>query len=315
MSNLQGAVLVGIVLALLVGAPGAQLVAQDRLVQPIVAAIPDSSEFRVSADLLYRERDGRRLLMDVFTPSEMPAEGVPGVLFVHGGPLPRSVAAQGKDLGQYQSFGSFVTAANLAAIVFSHGFTGAEALQDARSDVEAAVDYVRTHANEWGVDPDRLCLVHVSAGGLFLAPILAQRAPWLKCVVLYYPLLKAGLLEELGAGSVAAEQRTGLDPFPFVTRPGETAPALLIAEAGGDPPVVNGELRRLREVASGAGWRVEYCVHPRGPHGFDVFDSSDRSRAILLRTRAFLQEQLYTIRADTMSNERMHLTAACGARR
>ena len=269
-----------------------QLAAQSRLARPIVVPVPNPSEYGARTDLFYRERDGRRFLMDVFTPLETPPGGSPGVIFIHGGPLPESVAAQGKQLGQYQSFGPFVTAGGLAGVVFSHGFSGLDAFQAARGDVEAAVGYVREHASELGIDPDRLCLVHVSAGGAFLAPFLASRPPWLKCVVLYYSLLRPGLMEELGAETVDEEQQATLDPFPFMTPPGATAPALLIAEAGRDAAAINADLRRLRDTAIAAGWRVEYWNHPDGPHGFDVSDPSERSRDILMRTRVFLGEQL-----------------------
>ena len=137
--------------------------------------------------------------MDVFAPLERPAGGVPGVIFVHGGLLPESVAPQGKDLGQSQSFGPFVTAAGLAGIVFSHGLSDVDAFQQAKRDVETAVRYVRDHAAELGVDRDRLCLVHISAGGAFLAPFLGARPSWLKCVVLYYGFFDQALWRSLAS--------------------------------------------------------------------------------------------------------------------
>lgn len=272
--------------------PVSSLGAQDRLAQPIVVPVPRTSEYRAQTDIPYRERGGRTLLMDVFLPLDGPAEGSPAVIFVHGGPLPESVAAQGKDLGQYQSFGRFVTGAGLAGVIFSHGLTGLDAFQSAKEDVLAAVRYVRDRAGELGVDSERLCLVYISAGGAFLAPFLATRPPWLKCVVIYYSVLRPRLMAELGAGEVTEAQAAGLDPFPHVIPPGDDAPALFIVEAGGDAPGLNADLRRLRDAAVDAEWSVEYWNHPTGPHGFDVFDPSPRSRSILMRTRMFLREQL-----------------------
>jgi acetyl esterase/lipase len=129
--------------------------------------------------------------MDVFTPKSGESR-YPGVIFVHGGPLPESILPQGKDLGQLQSFGPFVTAAGLAGIVFSHGLSGVDAIQDAARDVDAAVRFVRLNAEDLRVDLDRLCIVFSSAGGIFLAPFLRDRPPWLKCVVLNYAVLRPG---------------------------------------------------------------------------------------------------------------------------
>ena len=265
--------------------------AQDRLAQPIVAPLPDPTSYVAQRDLLYRERDGRRLLLDVFVPAGRDDVPVPTVVFVHGGPLPLSVAAQGKDLGQYQSFGPYVTAAGLGAVVFSNGFSDLGAFQAGRADVEVALTYVRSNAHELGVDAERICLVHMSAGGVFLAPFLEARPSWLRCVVLYYAVLQPSTFEALGSGSVSTAQKEGLDPFVHLTSVDGT-PALFIAEAGQDAPAINAGLRQFRDRAINAGWSVEYWNHPTGPHGFDAFDPSSRSRLILERTRAFLREQL-----------------------
>jgi acetyl esterase/lipase len=264
---------------------------QDRLAQPIVAPLPDSTSYVVQRDLLYRERDGRRLLLDAFVPARDDGSPFPTVVFIHGGPLPTSVAEQGKDLGQYQSFAPYVTEVGLGAVVFSNGFSGLEAFQAAGEDVEAALAYVRANAEKLSLDPERICLVHMSGGGAFLAPFLESRPSWLRCVVLYYAVLRPETFEALGAGAVSVEQREDLDPFVHLEAT-DRPPTLFIAEAGRDAPAINADLRRFRDEAIEAGWSVEYWNHPAGPHGFDAFDPSPRSLLILERTRTFLQEQL-----------------------
>ena len=285
--QVRGALL-GMALGVLASQTGA---CQSRLTQPIVAPLPDSSTYVAHRDLVYRERDGRTLLLDAFVPNRPADVPFPTVIFVHGGPLPPSVALQGKDLGQYQSFARYLTERGLGAVVFSNGFSDLGSFQSARTDVDAAVTYVRTNAEALGLDPNRICLVHMSAGGVFLAPFLEAPAEWLRCVVLYYPVLQPSTLEVLGAGSVATEQGEGLDPFPHVS-PSDGAPSLFIAEAGRDAPALNAELRRFRDAAVEAGWSVEYWNHPNGPHGFDALDPSAGSRLIVQRNRVFLQEQL-----------------------
>jgi acetyl esterase/lipase len=285
--GLLGALLLSAALIPVVGA--GEALAQNPFEQTIVAPVPDSSAYAVETDLPYRTRDGDTLRMDVFRPAGRSGEAVPGVLFVHGGYLPDSIS--GKDTGAYQSYGKFVTKAGVAGIVFSHGLTGPEAFQRSRRDVDAAVRFVRHNASRLGIDPSQLCLAHYSAGGAFLAPFLADRPEWLRCVALYYPVLRPGLMETLAGGTVTDSQRTGLDPFPHVG-PWEDAPALFLAEAGKDDPAINAVLRRFHDRTIEAGWPVEYWNHPTGPHGFDVFHPSPRSRAILFRTRRFFEEQL-----------------------
>ncbi|MEF8940237.1 MAG: alpha/beta hydrolase [Salinivenus sp.] len=279
----------GLIGALLLSSASLPFAGGGEAVAQIVAPVPDSSVYTVEKDLPYRTRDGDTVRMDVFRPAARPSEAVPGVIFVHGGYLPDSVSA--KDMEYFQSFGKFVTGAGVAGIVFSHGLSGPGTFQRSRRDVEAAVQYIRERASRLGLDRDRLCLLHLSAGGAFVAPFLADRPEWLRCTVLYYAVLRPGLMETLTGEPVEEPQRTGLNAFSHVG-PWEDAPALFLAEAGKDEPAINEGLHRFRDQAVEAGWPVEYWTHPTGPHGFDMRDPSPRSRSILLRTRRFLKEQL-----------------------
>jgi hypothetical protein len=43
---------------------------------------------------------------------------------------------------------------------------------------------------------------------------------------------------------------------------------------------------------NGTARRAIFMNHPHGPHGFDVFDESERSRALIAAALSFLQRQL-----------------------
>ena len=52
-------------------------------------------------------------------------------------------------------------------------------------------------------------------------------------------------------------------------------------------------LRKLQVKCGGVSARTpEFINHPDGQHAFDIFDDDERSRSIVRRTLAFLQEHL-----------------------
>src|SRR5690606_31499424 len=56
-----------------------------------------------------------------------------------------------------------------------------------QEDGVRALQYLREHAREWGVDPDRFAVVGASAGanlGLWAA-LQPEQSPWVRCVVSY----------------------------------------------------------------------------------------------------------------------------------
>jgi hypothetical protein len=80
----------------------------DVLRKPLVYAVPNMERAAVRVDLAYHaeaEQDAA-LRMDVYLPPDVPPGARrPGVLFIHGGPIPADLALRPKDWGVYRSYG------------------------------------------------------------------------------------------------------------------------------------------------------------------------------------------------------------------
>lgn len=159
------------------------LQAQTSWWQRVVVLPPDSSvaiDVREAID--YKLVSPSALRMDVYRPHS-PSGPLPGVIFVHGGPIPSSLPVEPRQIGQYTSLGRLVASHGLVGVVFSHRLTSAGAIDTAASDVRDAVQYVVDNADSLGIDQSRLCIWSISAGSAVLGPAFQQFAGRIRCFV------------------------------------------------------------------------------------------------------------------------------------
>ena len=257
----------------------------------VVYAVPGMDRVRVERNRVYREVDGSRLEMDVYSPAEATRGApLPAVILIHGGPVPAGASA--KNMGVFLSYGELLAASGLMAVTFSHRFHGPGALADAAGDVAAAVAHVRSHSAELGVDPDRIALWAFSGGGPFLSAPLRERWPFVRAIVAYYAVLDLQVPPPGAASGITQETRREFSPLRHLAAAGEKTPPLFVARAGRDNPWLNATIDRFVQEALARNASLELMTHPAGQHGFDVLDDDDRSREIIARTLDFLKRRL-----------------------
>lgn len=267
----------------------------------VVYAVPGMNAVEVHRDLVYRRREhpeGADLLMDVYLPPGLAAgETRPGVLLVHGGPIPADrmpLLHRIKSWGIFLSYGELLAASGLVAVTFGHRFASLPEIATAQSDIAAAIDFVRGKAPDFHLDPDRLALWAFSGGGTFLAPPLRERPPYLRALIAYYTLLDLaslrGKFEQFPVTEDAARDFSPATSFPEGAP--YDGPPILVARGGRDSPFINNTLDLFVQRALAANAPLDLLNHPAGQHGFDVLDDDDRSREIIARTIGFLKQHL-----------------------
>jgi acetyl esterase/lipase len=279
----------------------------------IVYQVPGMKSVRVKKNLIYKRAGNEDLLMDVYSPTSSRTRR-PAVLFVHGGRVPPNLLTTAKNWAVYVSFGELVAASGFVGVTFNHRFYTWESLADSQADVMDAVKYVRDNAATLGVDPERIVLWTVSAGGIFLSQPLQERPSYLKSIVAYYSQLDLQNARKSAPASVSDETLREFSPVyqlersPGVagsdTRPGGAGrvttgaggpsifPPMFIARAGLDSPDLNDGLDRFVQAALKHNVSVEVLNHATGHHGFDIEDNNARSREILKRTIEFLKTHI-----------------------
>jgi len=137
---------------------------------------------RTLNDIVYSQPHGADLFMDAALPeSKAPT---PAVILVHGGGW-----VQGDRRVDLRPLFKPLSDAGFAWFSISYRLvTDVTQFGVAINDVEAAVRYVKSHAAEFNVDPDRIALVGESAGGQLaaMAALRAGEAGSVKAVVALY---------------------------------------------------------------------------------------------------------------------------------
>jgi acetyl esterase/lipase len=154
-SHLSVAVWVGVIAA--VGLTG--------IVVLIAKAGQTPSNVVLQKDVVYRTVDGKTLKMDIAGPKA--GEGpFPAVLCIHGG------GWRAGDKGEYTQALYGLSQQGYVAATVQYRLAPQSAFPAQIHDVKAAVCYLRSHAKELRIDPDRIGVMGGSAGG-HLALLLA----------------------------------------------------------------------------------------------------------------------------------------------
>ena len=253
----------------------------------IVYSIPGMDRANVQRDLVYKSTDGGDLKLDVYvSPDAVESVRLPGVVFIHGGPV--SPQMQAKDWGAYQSWGELVAASGFVGVTHNHRYYGYAHLEQAGEDVIAAIDYVRQHADMFHLDPDRLGLFVFSGGGPLITFALREKPSYVRCIAIYYARL------DLRSGKLAAKtlSQEVLERFSPAVYASAQIP-LLIARAGLEKsPQLNETIDGFAQAALQANVPLDLFNHAQGQHGFDILDDDGRSREIIAHTLDFFKANL-----------------------
>lgn len=247
---------------------------------------------QVQQNIVYGEAGGQKLLLDVYGAD--PAVTRPAVIFVHGGSW---------------SGGSKSDLGFAAAAIARQGYVGFSVdyrlLRDGKNrypaqldDVQRAVRWVRAHAAQYGVDPERIGALGASAGGHLVALLGttetrdnsdAELAPYssrVQCVVdLYGPTdftaaltmtdeekqamaaSPAGqtLLEFLGPLPQSADNYREASPITHIDK--KTVP-FLIFHGGKDTLVPVEQSQRFDAALRAAGIESKLVVFSEAGHGY-----------------------------------------------
>lgn len=118
-----------------------------------------SQDVDILPDVVYGHKDGLAMTFDVFTPKQS-ANGA-GVLFMVSG----GWYSQWSPPEQTRRFTDPLTKRGFTVFAVRHGSSPRYGIPDAVSDVRRSVRFIRSNAERFRVDPNRLGVYGMSAGG------------------------------------------------------------------------------------------------------------------------------------------------------
>ena len=205
--------------------------------------------------------------LTVFKPSPELRNGTALVICPGGGFMALSITSEGDDVAKYMA------ARGVTAFVLKYriAHTSEDATQEfaamladmpkyhvllakfvplAVADGLAAVTYVRQHASEWGVSPDRVGIIGFSAGGAITAGVAFHYSPE-------------------GRPAFVAPIYAGGEEFKDAAVPAD-APPMFIAAATDDQLGLVPESVALYQRWTAAHKSAELHIYARGGHGFGM---------------------------------------------
>ena len=273
---------------------------------PVVYGVPGMDQAIVRSGVVFDTSSATPLAFDAYLPRGLrKGERRPAIVFISGGERVRHWR-------WFITWGQLAAAHGLVGIVpdkrYPRGLDGTRAGFD---DTEKLLAFLQTQGDTLGVDPQRICLWTFSAGGRLtavglqpdksngLAGTRQAGMPALpgsvRCLVSFYGVLD--MSGELSSLSNEADREALLRRYSPVqsleslVASGAKSPPVFIARAGKDGAFINNGIDRFTSAALRLNVPITVVNYADGDHGFDGFNDTAQSRAIIAAALRFVQEQ------------------------
>lgn len=225
-----------------------------------VLALPGMENVTI-ANMPYKDD----LTVDFYYPPDFNFdEKLPVVLFVNG--FRPSDFKDLKDTGWYVSWGQLVAASDMLGVNYE--------VKDPNTEIHDVITFIQENSDYLRADAEHICVwsssgnTPTAVGALINENEAAGYKDAISCFVVFYGLTLP----------ISKDLPPNIPIF--------------IAQAGLDRSSVNQGLDTLAAKAKDSGATVEMVINKEGEHGFDIWNDTDESRAIIEQTLAFMKKNL-----------------------
>lgn len=250
-----------------------------------VLSLPGMDDVPVRRNVPYRSDAAGALALDVYSPPGDRGRGpFPAVIFVVGYADVALMQLAGftiKDMACYVSWGQLVALSGITGISYS----SAAPLEDA----DTVLHYVRRHAADLDVDPERIGIWAASGNGPTALSLLMSEQARLR-----YAVLCNTYMLDLDGSSTVADMSAAIGfAAPTRAKSVENLPArtpIFVVRSGKDEvPGLNGTIDRFVARAIEANRRITFVNLPDAPHSFDTSHDTAESRLTIEQILAFMR--------------------------
>ena len=162
-----------LVVALVTGGPTRPVPASAKQQAALAVRNPHGNYLvpGVLGDVVYRRVGGVELSLDAYLQKQGTSR--PAVLVVHGGG-----GTSGSRIARVGQLLEMLTAAGFSWFSLDYRLAPEHPVPAALDDLRAAFEYVRAHATELRIDPDRMAVLREDSWAQLAALLAAARPPW-----------------------------------------------------------------------------------------------------------------------------------------
>lgn len=273
--------------------PGAAQQNRDPAKTPVVYTVPGMNQAVVRANVVFDNSQATPLALDAYLPPGLgKGERRPAIIFISG-------AERIRQWRWFVTWGQLAAAHGMIGIVPDKRYQrGLDGLRTGTADTEKLLAFLRTQGDPLGVDPTRICLWTFSAGGRLTSVGLQAdktNAQAVRCLVSFYGVLD--MSGEVSSITNEAERETFLKRYSPVQAlesligAGAKPPPVFLARAGKDVAFINNGIDRFVSTGLRLNVPITLMNYADGDHGFDGFNDTPESRAIIKAALGWVQEQ------------------------
>jgi acetyl esterase/lipase len=256
---------------------------------PVVFPVNDKVKFKITTDLVYNQKQDTSKKLDIYQPGGVSKnKKLPLIIFIHG---KTPIETNPKNWGGYKSWAKLIASKGYVAVTFTHSLAvPGKSMEDAASDLEDALDYIKANQSFYNIDTNRIALLAYSAGVPLLSYALIHKQSNIKCLVAFY-----GFLDMKNIDLWKNESQQTVTKFSLINYcdSDKKVPPLFIARAGKEHNKgLNETIDSFRLKANANNMNITLMNHPAGVHGFDTQNNDERSREIIEPTLLFLRYNL-----------------------
>lgn len=263
---------------------------------------PDLEKIKAES-FTYAQVEGVDLRMEFYR-SQSQKTLNPWILVIPGGSWGESDPASFQKMNQYLATNGF------SVVAVSYRLIPQFPWPAQQNDILKAIEYVKAHAADMGVDPENWVILGRSAGGQIAESVAYSRViPGLKgCVAYYAPadihfaymngtpqdvLPTETLLRNFTVGEKGLVTKEALQSASAYLKVSEKSPPTLLLHAPRDPLVWVFQSQRLAQALAAKGVPVTLVEVPWGTHGFDYNFNGPGGQLSTYATVRFLNKVLF----------------------
>ena len=270
--------------------------AEAQLARPLD---PIAAKLEPTRTVVYKHVGDRSLRLHVFEPEgHKPSDRRPAFLAIHGG------GWTGGDARRFYPIADWFRRQGFLGISLEYRLLNAKAgttVFDCVKDGRSAVRYIRSHADELGIDPQTIVVSGGSAGGHIAAGTALfddvnddsdnlAVSPHPNILVLFYPVIDTSAA---GYGQKKIGDRwREISPVHHVRK---GLPPTLVLHGTGDTVTPYAGAKSFFDQMQAAGNHCELISHENGRHGYFIFNLQLYEEA-MQQTLTFLRDQQITDR-------------------